>query len=157
MTHIYALVSGQLILYVGKTGDMKRREYNHRHSSNNCYSKYIPEYIDWTMKLLETVPNDQAVTKEQHYYDTLKPLYNCQRPGQTKRKYQQSEAYKEYRKIYEQSEARKEAQKKYQQSEAYKESQKKYRQSEVYKKAHKEIQRKYRLKKKSETPVADVI
>jgi predicted GIY-YIG superfamily endonuclease len=130
MTHIYALVSGQLILYVGKTGDMKEREYGHR-SGGCCHSKYIPKYIDWTMKLLETVPNDQAITKEQYYYDTLKPLYNNKRPGQTSEQYQQSKARKD--------------------------AQRKYQQLETYKKAHREACRKYYLKKKSEAPVADDI
>ena len=92
MTHIYALVSGQLILYVGQTvRTLKVREQQHKYKSNNTNSRYIPEYIDWTIKLLETVPNDQALLKEQHYYDTLKPLYNRCRPGQSRREYEQSE------------------------------------------------------------------
>jgi len=130
MTHIYALVSGQLILYVGKTGNMKKREYTHRCKSNDCHSKYIPEYIDWTIRLLETVPDDQAITKEQYYYDTLKPLYNNKRPGQP---------CKESRQIYKKTLAGKEAKKRYEQSNAYK-----------------EMKKRYYLKKKSEAPV-DVI
>ena len=142
MTHIYALVSGQLVLYVGKTKlSLKRRESCHRcKKSNRCSSKYIPEYIDWTMKLLETVADDKAIEKEQHYYDTLKPLYNYQRPGQTTGEYEQTEACKESKRKYEQSEARKEVNRK-------------YKQSEAGKKARNKAQRKYRLKKKSEAPV----
>lgn len=91
MTHIYALVSGQLILYVGKTvRTLKEREQKHRNNGNNTNSKYIPDYIDWTIRLLETVPDDQAVRKEQQYYDTLKPLYNRCRPGQSRGEYEQS-------------------------------------------------------------------
>ena len=91
MTHIYALVSGQLVLYVGKTvRTLKEREQKHRNNGNNTNSKYIPKYIDWTMKLLETVSEDQAVMKEQYYYDTLKPLYNRCRPGQSRIEYEQS-------------------------------------------------------------------
>lgn len=156
MTHIYALVSGQLILYVGKTGNMKKREIQHRCKTNTSHSRYIPEYIDWTIRLLETVTDDQGTVKEQHYYDTLKPFYNNKRPGQTnqeyKKKYNQSEACKESQKKYNQSEVRKETQRKYQQSEIYKKYKKKYKQSET----SKESSRKYYLKKKSEAPV-DVI
>jgi predicted GIY-YIG superfamily endonuclease len=127
MTHIYALVSGQLILYVGSTNRLKKREHWHRHSKYNyTTSRYIPDYIDWTMKLLETVPDEQRTIKEQLYYDTLKPLYNRYRPGQTQSERDASTARKEY--------------------------QKKRGQTEQYKLYQKE----YRLKKKSETPV-DVI
>jgi len=105
MTHIYALVSGQLVLYVGKTiQSLAEREYFHRHCSNRCTSKNIPEYIDWTIKLLQTVPDDQASVREQNYYDTLKPLYNRQRPGQTKQEhtalYENSDTVKARRKEY---------------------------------------------------------
>lgn len=149
MTHIYALVSGQLILYVGKTlRTLKLREAQHKLKSNATHSKYIPEYIDWTIKLLETVPENQGTVKEQFYYDTLKPLYNRNRPGQTKKevqkKYEQSEAYKKLRR---------EKSKTYQQTEAYKQYIKEYRQSEVYKKSQREASRKYYLKKKSEASV----
>jgi hypothetical protein len=112
MIHIYALVSGQLVLYVGRTYRLAYREYCHRKKYNSSHSRYIPEHIDWTIKLLETVPDDQAIVKEQSYYDTLNPLYNRQRPGQTKqeyensdinttrrRKYQATIAYKERKKI----------------------------------------------------------
>ena len=137
MTHIYALVSGQLILYVGKTNQtLKQRESKHR-SRDNSHSRYIPEYIDWIMKLLEIVPDDQGTVKEQHYYDTLKPLYNKCRPGQTFKEYQQTEAYKN--------------------SEAIKESCKQYQQSEACKKKNREASRKYRLKKKSKTPVDETL
>lgn len=102
MIHIYALVSGQLVLYIGKTSQsLTEREYFHRHSSNRCNSKNIPEYIDWNIKLLETVPDNQGGVKEQSYYDTLKPLYNRQRPGQTKQEYENSDINKRRRREYE--------------------------------------------------------
>ena len=132
MVYIYALVSGQLILYIGKTKNIKKRENEHRSKGNDCTSKNIPEYIDWEIKLLEEVPEDQGITKEQYYYDTLKPLYNKCRPGQSMKEYNQSEARKEAYRRYRQSEANR----RYQQSEA-----------------RKEAQRKYYLKKKSEAPV----
>lgn len=134
MVYIYALVSGQLILYIGKTNkNIKQREIQHRYNGNRCSSQNIPEYIDWEIKLLEEVPEDQGVTKEQYYYDILKPLYNKCRPGQTRAEYRQIDAHKE-------------AQRKYEQSDAHKEAKCRYRQSE----AGKEAQRRYRLKKKSE-------
>ena len=146
MISIYALVSGQLILYVGKTKNIKKREIEHRSNGNDCTSKDIPEYIDWEIKLLEEVPDDQGVTKEQHYYDTLKPLYNKCRPGQTQAEYRQSEAGKEINHRYQQTEAYKGYQRRYNQSEAYKEVQRRYNQSE----AGREARRRYYLKKKSE-------
>jgi hypothetical protein len=140
MPHIYALVSGQLILYVGKTNQtLKQRENKHR-SGDSSHSRYIPEYINWTMKLLETVTDDQAIPREQYYYDILKPLYNNKRPGQTDKEYRDSEACNN-------------SLQKYRQSETYK----RYRQSDAYKQSKKESLKKYRLKKKSETSVADVI
>jgi hypothetical protein len=102
MPHIYALVSGQLILYVGKTTQtLKKRGQQHRRKNNRCCSKYIPEYIDWTIRLLETVTPEKSIEKEKYYYDTLKPLYNYQRPGQSKREYELTDTYKKYREYYE--------------------------------------------------------
>jgi len=94
MVLIYALVSGQLVLYIGKTKNLSRREGQHRCKSNDCSSKDIPEYIDWTITLLETVSDNQAFIKEQYYFDTLKPLYNSNKPIQS------SIASKEYSKKY---------------------------------------------------------
>lgn len=47
----------------------------------------------WEIKLLEECDDEQGVAREQYWYDTLMPLYNKQRPGQTKQEYQS-----EYRK-----------------------------------------------------------
>ena len=113
---------GQLVLYVGQTiCTLKKRESQHRSKGNKTYSKYIPKDMEWEIKLLEECEDDIAITREQHYYDTLKPFYNKQRPGQTekeyKKKYRQTEAYKQ---------SQRESQRKYQQTEAYKESQREY-------------------------------
>jgi hypothetical protein len=102
MTRIYALVSGQLVLYVGQTRQtLKRREYEHRRTRNTACSKHIPKDMEWEMKILEECEDDIATMREQYYYDTLKPFYNNNRPGQTpkesKRKYLQTEAGKEYK------------------------------------------------------------
>jgi hypothetical protein len=121
MVKIYALVSGQLVLYVGKTmRSLKQREWMHRNKTNQTTSKYIPDYIDWTIQLLEEVPDNQGTAKEQHYYDILRPLYNRCRPGQTRKETcimtynnggkekiiahnkirQQTEEYREYQRQY---------------------------------------------------------
>jgi len=118
MTRIYALVSGQLVLYVGQTiCTLRKRETEHRCKGNTTCSKHIPDDIDWEIKLLEECEDDIATTREQYYYDTLKPFYNRCRPGQTKkesqRKYRQTGACKESQRKSEQKEARKEYQREY--------------------------------------------
>ena len=102
MVKIYALVSGQLVLYVGRTiRPLKIREQRHRCPTNDTHSKYIPDYIDWTIKLLEEVPDDQGTVKEQYWYDTLKPFYNCYNPcnANSKNKYRLSNAGKQSQKL----------------------------------------------------------
>ena len=48
MIYIYALVSDDLVLYVGKTKDKKRREYEHRtykaYRQTETYKAYQREY-----------------------------------------------------------------------------------------------------------------
>lgn len=81
-TKIYALVSGDSILYIGKTNNLKRRERFHRSKYlNSTGSKNIPGDLIWTMKLLETVSDDMGYIRERYYYDTLKPIYNIYKPG----------------------------------------------------------------------------
>ena len=124
---IYGLYSGQLVLYVGKTNvSLKSREANHRTPSNKTSSRYIPPYIDWEIKLIEECKESDGALREQYWYDTLKPLYNRCRPGQTDQEYYQTEARKEVQRRYAQSEARKEYQRRYAQSEAGKESKRRY-------------------------------
>ena len=80
--YIYALVSGQLILYVGKSKYIKLREKLHRSKRyNNCGSREIPDYIDWEMIKLEKVTENIANIRERYYYDTLNPLYNKNKPS----------------------------------------------------------------------------
>ena len=91
---IYALVSGQLVLYVGKTTmELKQREASHRTPSNTASSKNIPNHIDWKIILLDEVEEDESVMWEQLYYDELMPLYNTYRPGQTLIEYNQGNGY----------------------------------------------------------------
>jgi len=143
MVYIYALMSGQLVLYVGKTKRLKRREWQHRKRYSQC-SKYIPDYMEWTMKVLEETTEALGTTREQYFYDTLDPLYNHKRPGQTKEEYQKTEVFKEYQRAYEQSEAGKATKRAYQQTDAYKEYQRDYQQTD----ARKEYQKAYYLKMK---------
>jgi hypothetical protein len=91
---IYALVSGQLVLYVGKTTmELCKRESSHRCRSNTACSKNIPEHIDWEIVLIDDVEEDESVMWEQLYYDELMPLYNTYRPGQTLIEYNQAKGY----------------------------------------------------------------
>jgi len=85
MAKIYAIVSEQLVLYVGKTvQSLTSREYRHRNKSRNSTgSRDIPDWIDWEIKLLEECADELCREREQHYYDTLKPLYNIVKPLNT--------------------------------------------------------------------------
>ena len=102
MVKIYALVSGQLILYVGKTiQPLNDRKIKHKYKKTNTSgSKHIPDYIDWTITLLEEVPDEQGAIKEQYYIDTLKPFYNQRNVIFDKKEhnklYHSLEGYKEY-------------------------------------------------------------
>ena len=135
MIYIYALVSDELVLYVGKTKRLKRREWEHRNGDSQC-SQYVQEYPDWVLKVLEETTAALGTEREQYFYDTLDPLYNQCRPGQTMKEYCQSEAGRASRKAI---------QKAYEQTEAGKASKKAYRQTEAYK----AYQKAYKLKNKS--------
>jgi hypothetical protein len=81
---IYALMDGITCLYVGKTkNSLLRRASGHRHKKSKCYTKYIPDDIKWTIELIEECDNSIGRLREQYWYDTLEPLYNDRRPGQT--------------------------------------------------------------------------
>ena len=130
MASVYALMAEELVLYVGSTiQTFKQREWEHRSKSNNCSSRHIPKDCEWVMKLLESCSVEERIIREQYYYDTLKPLYNEIRPGQTrkeyeqtdagkesKRRFRQTDAYKEYKRLYHQTDARKEYMRRYHQT-----------------------------------------
>jgi len=127
MAYIYALMWGELVLYVGHTVQTLRQRAN-RHrckKDNRCYSRFIPDDIDWDIVLLEECTTEMALMREQYYYDSLKPLYNKCRPynGLT-----QNERVKEY-----------------QQTDAYRQKIK----TEEYKRYNREAQRKFKEKKKA--------
>ena len=110
VTKIYALMDGITCLYVGKTkNSLSLRANNHKHKKSKCYTKYIPDDIQWTIELIEECDNSIVRLREQYWYDTLEPLYNKNRPGQTGA--ESSKAYREkhkeqtiaYFKIYRQN------------------------------------------------------
>jgi predicted GIY-YIG superfamily endonuclease len=81
---IYALKSGQLVLYVGKTAKVTTRKSAHKtDKSKTCGSSDIPKDLEWTMEVLEVCSDAAATCREQYYYDVLNPLYNRIRPGYT--------------------------------------------------------------------------
>ena len=109
---IYAICSGQLILYVGQTRrPLKERERLHRSKFNNSSSRHIP-YDDWNMQLLEVCPNstrEYATSRERYYYDLLKPFYNEQMPGRSQAEYYQTPERKAMKAAYYQTPERKAA------------------------------------------------
>ena len=81
---VYKLEYEGLVLYVGKTKDMRNRYYKHCSRKNHsCGTRDIPLDMPWKMSVLEECEGVMGVSREQFYYDTLKPLYNKYRPGQT--------------------------------------------------------------------------
>ena len=80
---IYALVSDEEVLYVGKTvGLLSSRKSKHKcATANKTGSKNIPKDIAWDIELLEEVPDEQAEEYERHYIELLEPSYNIYMPG----------------------------------------------------------------------------
>lgn len=111
---IYALMDGITCLYVGKTKHERKRELTHRNDKhNNCYSRYIPKDIQWTMELIEECEDNIAKDRERYYIEYLQPLYNKVIPGRSRKEslkaynYSHKQEYKVWR------EANKEKQKAY--------------------------------------------
>ena len=50
--------------------------------------------MEYDVKLLEECSDEQGVSREQYWYDTLTPLYNYMRPGQTRAEYKKTEVCK---------------------------------------------------------------
>ena len=82
MVNIYAIMSGQLCLYVGKTTlTLRVRKRQHRSRSNTAGSKDIPSDFEWEMCLLEECPISQTCEREYYWWKKLVPLYNNNVPG----------------------------------------------------------------------------
>ena len=117
---IYALMSGQLVLYVGKTTQsLSQRAAGHR-CHKTCSSSRIPKECEWKIVLLREVPDTEGGVWERHYYDTLHPLYNERVPNQSSAEWcsVNQERWKTYQQQYYQAH-----------KEAYIEREKKYRAS----------------------------
>ena len=103
MYYIYALKCEELVLYVGQTVNMRRRFYAHKEREKTCGSREIPKDMDFYMDILEIVDTiEEAKQREQFFFDTLKPFYNKQRPGQTQKEFKEKwkKRNKEYNKEY---------------------------------------------------------
>jgi len=118
---IYALMTGDLVLYIGSTTQsLAARAAVHRGGHNTCSSKNIPKDCEWEIVLLDTVPDNERAVWERHYYDTLHPLYNERVPGRSQKEWMNREHFKNYQREY------------YQRNkEAYRERTRKYRASKV--------------------------
>jgi hypothetical protein len=108
MVRIYELTYEGLCLYVGRTAKtLAERNRGHRysnHTSRDGGSGDIPgSFQPWEIKLLEECSEEQQSAREQYWYDTLMPLYNIKRPGNTRKEteqlYKNSPAGKESRKL----------------------------------------------------------
>jgi len=96
------------------------------------------------MKVLEETTDALGPQREQYFYDSLKPLYNELRPGQTHTEYRQTDAYKSITKAYKQTDAYKITQKVTRQTESRKAYMKALEQTD----ARKEYKKAYRQRKK---------
>jgi len=142
MAKIYALMDGQLVLYVGSTNDMQERLYNHRSINNDTTSRHIPKDCDWEMILLEECEDSDKIRRERHYIETLNPLYNLQIPGRSRAEYAKTEKAKKYQAEYAKSDRGKELNR---------EAIKRYRSQEHVKEAMRVRQRLWREKKATST------
>jgi predicted GIY-YIG superfamily endonuclease len=100
---IYALMTGDLVLYIGSTTQsLAARAATHRCGHNTCTSKYIPKDCEWEIVLLDTVPDNERAQWERHYYDTLNPLYNERVPGRSQKEWvtTNTDHFKAYQREY---------------------------------------------------------
>jgi len=86
MAKIYALITDELILYVGSTiCSLEKRESEHRNKGNLCGSANIPINYKWKIILIEECEIQDRFIVEQLHYEILKPLYNRNKPYNVKR------------------------------------------------------------------------
>ena len=91
MVRIYALMEGDLVLYVGKTTmSLKQRAASHRCPNNTASSRHIPKDSEWEIVLVDEVPDEEETEWERYYYETLDPLYNAYMPGRTQEEWQKT-------------------------------------------------------------------
>lgn len=135
--------------YVGSSKNVKNRWAAHKCISTWKECPNSPLYQDFQkygldkfrFQILAPVKPEHLKEVEQEFIEKIQPAYNDRNANgwdvERRKKYYQSEKYKEYQKEYDQSEKGKERYKKYQQSEKGKEIKKKYNQSKKGKKAQK--------------------
>lgn len=79
--YIYGLFTDQLCWYVGRTIDLKRREWQHKRGTiPNNGGSLIPSLYDWDMRVLEETEDKN---RERLWIETLTPLLNHKVPCRT--------------------------------------------------------------------------
>ena len=77
LIRIYAIMSDQLVLYVGKTTmTLRKRSFQHRAPNNKAGTRHIPKDQPWTMVELEICNSETVHEREGFWINKLKPLYN---------------------------------------------------------------------------------
>ena len=77
MKYIYALMSGQLVLYIGQTSNYSKRFTQHYRRKSSCGSKEIPADMKIDYLIIECCYEDcHANIREAYYINLLNPLYN---------------------------------------------------------------------------------
>ena len=77
LSRIYAIMSDQLVLYIGKTTmTLRKRSFQHRAPNNKAGTRHIPKDQPWTMTELEVCDQSNIRARESYWINKLKPLYN---------------------------------------------------------------------------------
>ena len=88
MARVYGLYTEQMCWYVGSTiTSLKRRGSEHRTPKNSAGSHHIPKDFQWEIRLIEECSIENRTARERYWYEELKPFYNNQVPGRTKKEY----------------------------------------------------------------------
>lgn len=101
---IYALVSEDIVWYVGQTSQtLRQRKFGHTCKTNRTSSKNIPVGVKWDIILLEETDDNISTDTERFYIDFLNPVCNLKIPGRPDEEYRSSTEYKELVKNYRKS------------------------------------------------------
>ena len=90
---VYGIYDNDKVLYVGQSVGINGRFKSHRHcikcpksvekhapESINLYNN-IRSHINVSIRIIEECSREVLLQREQHYIDTLKPLYNTYKNG----------------------------------------------------------------------------
>lgn len=82
MATIYSLETDGVVWYVGSTRQSpKQRFREHRCKKDSFAGSYqIPEDYEYTLKVLETCPEETRFERETYWFNALKPLFNIRHP-----------------------------------------------------------------------------